>query len=52
VALKKLQLPIPGFRGYRTKEEIRVSDEMLRNQAADRLDRAKGNLEQVRKHIT
>ncbi len=49
--LKKLQLLIPGLRGYRTKEDIRVSDEMLRNQAADRLDRAKGNLEQVRRQV-
>lgn len=49
--LKKLQLIIPGLRGYRTKEDIRVSDEMLRNQAADRLDRGKANLEQVRKQV-
>lgn len=50
-ALKKLQLLIPGLRGYRTKEDIRVSDEMLRNQVADRLDRAKSNLEQLRKAV-
>ena len=50
-ALKNLQLLIPGLRGYRTKEDIRVSDEMLRNQAADRLDRAKTKLEQVRKQV-
>ncbi|MBI3859641.1 MAG: hypothetical protein HY296_05305 [Thaumarchaeota archaeon] len=49
--LKKLQLLIPGLRGYRSKEDIRVSDEMLRNQVADRLDRAKGNLEQLRKQV-
>lgn len=46
-----MQLLIPGLRGYRTKEDIRVSDEMLRNQAADKLDVAKGNLEQVRKQV-
>jgi len=51
-ALKKLQLLIPGLRGYRTKEDIRVSDELLRNQAADRLDKVKGNLEQLRKQAT
>jgi hypothetical protein len=48
---KKLELLIPGLRGYRSKEDIRVSDELLRNQAADRLDRVKGNLEQLRKQV-
>lgn len=50
-AMKKLELLIPGLRGYRSKEDIRVSDELLRNQVADRLDRVKGNLEQVRKQV-
>ncbi len=50
-ALKKLQLLIPGLRGYRTKEDVRVSDELLRNEVADRLDRVKGNLEQLRKQV-
>lgn len=49
--MKKLQLLIPGLRGYRTKEDIRVSDELLRNQVADRLDKVKGNLEQLRKQM-
>jgi len=50
-ALKKLQLLIPGLRGYRQKEDIRVSDELLRNQVADRLDRAKANLNLLRKQM-
>jgi hypothetical protein len=50
-AMKKLQLLIPGLRGYRTKEDIRVSDELLRNQVADKLDKVKGNLEQLRKQL-
>jgi hypothetical protein len=49
--LKKLQLIIPGLRGYRSKEDIRVSDDLLRNQVADKLDLAKGNLEAVRKQM-
>jgi hypothetical protein len=49
--LKKLQLLIPGLRGYRSKEDIRVSDELLRNQVADRLDKVKGNLEQLRRQV-
>lgn len=50
-AMKKLQLLIPGLRGYRSKEDIRVSDELLRNMGADRLDKVKGNLEQLRKQM-
>jgi hypothetical protein len=49
--LKKLQLIVPGLRGYRSKEDIRVSDDLLRNQVADKIDLAKGNLEAVRKQI-
>ena len=50
-AVKKLQLLVPCLRGYRSKEDIRVSDELLRNQVADRLDRVKGNLEQLRRQV-
>ena len=49
--LKKLQLLIPGLRGYRNKEDLRVSDELLRNEVADKLDKVKGNLEQLRKLV-
>jgi hypothetical protein len=49
--LKKLQLMIPGLRGYRSKEDIRVSDDMLRNQVSDKIDLAKSNLEAVRKQM-
>jgi len=50
--LKKLQLLIPGLRGYRKLEDIRVSDELLRNQTADRLDRARENVDQLRKQVS
>ena len=49
--LKKLQLLIPGLRGYRRLEDIRVSDEMLRNQVADKLDHVKDNMQQLRKQV-
>ncbi len=48
---KKLELLIPGLRGYRSKEDIRVSDELLRNQVADRLDKVRDNLQQLRKQV-
>jgi len=50
-ALKKLQLLIPGLRGYRSKEDIRVSDDLLRNQVADKIDLSKSNLEGLRKQM-
>lgn len=48
---KKLELLIPGLRGYRNKEDLRVSDELLRNQVADRLDKVKDNLQELRKQV-
>ena len=48
---KKLELLIPGLRGYRTKEDLRASDSMLRNQVADKLDHVKDNLQQLRKQV-
>jgi len=48
---KKLELLIPGLRGYRSKEDLRASDSMLRNQMADRLDHVKDNLQQLRKSV-
>lgn len=50
--LKKLELLVPGLRGYRNKEDIRVSDALLRNQVADRIDLAKSNLESLRRQMT
>ena len=48
---KKLELLIPGLRGYRTLEDLRVSDSLLRNQVADKLDLTKANLETLRKQM-
>jgi hypothetical protein len=40
--LKKVQLLIPGFRGYRQGEDDRAADSLLRLQVADRVHRAAG----------
>lgn len=36
--IKHIQLILPGFRGYRLKEDIRIADSMLRIQIADELN--------------
>ncbi|MCI4325622.1 MAG: hypothetical protein L3K00_07065 [Thermoplasmata archaeon] len=38
--LKKVQLLLPGFRGYRQGEDDRAADSLLRLQVADRVHRA------------
>lgn len=48
---KKLELLIPGLRGYRQREDVRVADELLRNQMADRLDCARASLESLRRKV-
>jgi hypothetical protein len=48
---KNLELLIPGLRNYRTLDDLRVADDMLRNQVADKLNAAKANLEGVRKQM-
>lgn len=35
--IKNIELAVPGFRGYRKKEDIRASDSLLRAQLADEL---------------
>lgn len=35
--IKQIQLAIPGFRGYRKREDLRIADNLLRIQLADRL---------------
>jgi len=49
---KNLELLIPGLRNYRKLDDLRVADDMLRNQVADKLNLAKANLENVRKQMS
>lgn len=50
--LKKIQLVIPGFRGYRKREDIRAADSILRLQMADGLVRVREGLEESRQAMT
>lgn len=49
--LKKIQLVVPGFRGYRQLEDIRSADELLRSQVADMLAKGEQSLMGVRKML-
>ncbi len=46
--LKRLQLLVPGFRGYRQAEDIREADSLLRLQVADKVKNARATLENSR----
>jgi len=36
--LKKIELSIPGFRGYRLREDVRTADNILRSYIADQIE--------------
>jgi hypothetical protein len=46
--LKRLQLLVPGFRGYRQGEDIREADSFLRIQVADKIKNARATIENSR----
>ena len=49
--LKKLELAIPGFRGYRKREDLRVADSLLRKQLADGMGKIVQRIEMCRKDL-
>ncbi len=49
--LKKIQLVVPGFRGYRIREDLRDSDRMLRAELAKRLGQQRLHLEEARRTL-
>ena len=46
---KKIELAIPGFRGYRQKEDLRIADNLLRIHLADRMSRVCSGIEEVKR---
>jgi hypothetical protein len=50
--IKKIQMHIPGFAGYRRREDLRTADALLRVQVADRMLKVKDKLETVRADFT
>lgn len=50
--LKKIQMFVPGFRGYRQKEDLRDADRMLRDQLAKKLSLQRKQVEGARRLVT
>lgn len=50
--LKRIQLKIPGFAGYRRREDLRDADIMLRIQVANMLKDVRAQLEESRAALT
>jgi len=46
--LKKIQLMIPGYSGYRRREDIRAADNLLRIQISNQMKGVRGELEDIR----
>jgi hypothetical protein len=49
--LKRIQLHVPGFAGYRRKEDIRTADNMLRIQMANMLKEVRRSVEDARESL-
>ena len=50
--LKKIELCVPGFRGYRNREDLRIGDSLLRTQLANEIKNVILDAEQCRKMIS
>jgi hypothetical protein len=50
--IKKIELLIPGFRGYRKREDLRIADSLLRSQLADRIGSVRRTIESCREKLT
>ncbi len=46
--LKKIELAIPGFRGYRKREDLRIADRLLREELVNILAQAARSVEETR----
>jgi len=49
--LKRLQLLVPGYRGYRQAEDVRAADSLLRIQVADKIKNSRATLENTRQAL-
>ncbi len=49
--LKKIELAIPGFRGYRKREDLRIADSMLRDYIANIMKDVEKYVKEVRDYL-
>jgi hypothetical protein len=50
--LKRIQLLVPGFRGYREGEDLRAADSILRREVADKVKACRGTIENARSALS
>ena len=50
--IKRIQMHIPGYAGYRRREDLRAADKLLRIQIADRLTAIRRDVEGIRGFMT
>jgi len=49
--LKKIQSYIPGYKGYREREDLRIADSLLRNQLANEMDGVTESVKRSREEL-
>ena len=49
--IKMIELAIPGFRGYRKKEDLRIADRLLREELANRLSTVQDSFESFKEAL-
>jgi hypothetical protein len=49
--IKKIQMHLPGYRGYRTREDLRIADSLLRNEISKRLEHVEEDAEVIRSKL-
>jgi len=47
--IKKIQLAIPGYRGYRKREDLRIADSLLREEVSKRMTHVENDAMEIRK---
>ncbi|MCL4350231.1 MAG: hypothetical protein M1414_04210 [Candidatus Thermoplasmatota archaeon] len=50
--LKKIQIIVPGFSGYREKEDLRAADELLRSQVSGIFSEVLSSLDSMRQQLS
>ena len=50
--LKKIEVAIPGFRGYRKREDLRIADSMLRDYIANVIKDTEKYIKEVREYLS